>query len=163
MIDKPLQSALGGPNLAAIYHNWFEGHAAKAGEAHKGSDEASAQDVVDVRSGKNPLPPGATLILDLEPLPHGCQQLYWPTWHFRALSEDGSVVAEGDLSNENHAVDGFVGIQAPDREEGVWNKSSGYRLICGLDDKLPKCKLEISGEVGGIASKVTTIPWVSHP
>ena len=162
-MDKPKQDSLGGPNLAAIYHSWYTGHAEAAGERPpKGKDEATNQEKADVLAGHSPLPPGSTCILDLEPMPHGCEQLYWPTWLFKCLDDQGVVRFDGVLNNENHAIEGFVGIQSPDSPSGVWTKSSGYRLICHFDPLPFPAKFEISGTVGGIDSGTLVLPWVSQ-
>jgi hypothetical protein len=159
----PPQNALGGPNLAAIYHTWYQGHAEAAGERPpKGEDEATAQEVADVRAGVNPLPPGATCIFDLEPMPHGCEQLYWPTWKFKCLDDQGVVKFEGVLNNENQAIPGFVGIQSPESPTSVWTKSSGYRLICSFDPLPYPARFEISGTIGGIDAATLILPWVSQ-
>lgn len=159
------QDSLGGPNLAAVYHDWFKGHAEAAGERPpKGEDEASSKDMQDIREGFAPLPPGSTCIFDLEPLPHGCEQLYWPTWHFELYDEHGTLRHQAMLNNEHPAEDGFVGIQAPESPSSVWTKSSGYRLICNFDPNAFTFKgyLEVSGEVGALKSGVTVIPWTAR-
>lgn len=156
MSDK--QTGLEGPSMAAIYHSWFE----------KGDQtEATYEEKAAVSAGKSPLPPGARVIFDVEPLPRGIAKedhLYWPTWHFVAKDESGAVRLEGDLKNENTFIPGFVSIQAPERAQGMWQTSSGYRLLAIFDPLPFRARFEISAYFGdgSIKSGTLVIPWVSQ-
>lgn len=152
------QTGLEGPSMAAVYHAWYE----------KGEQtEATYEEKMAVLEGKAPLPPAARVIFDVEPLPRGIAKedhLYWPTWHFVAKDSSGAVRLEGDLNNEHFAVPDFVSIQAPERPEGMWQTSSGYRLLA-IFDALPfRASVEVSAYFGdgSIKSDVLTIPWVSQ-
>lgn len=162
----PLQSQTGvsTPALAAVYHSWFMGHAEAAGERPpKGEDESSSQDLADIQEGKSPLPPSSHCIFDVEPLPHGCpREWYWPTWEFSFFNMDsGELVASGSLSNEGPVMTGYVGIQAPETPDSVWNKSSGYRLICYFEPLSFAARIEIKARLGSAVSGTKVIPWQS--
>lgn len=163
---EPVQTGLSAPTRpTTAYHTWFLGHSEHAGEKPpRGEDEASTADVAAIQAGTQPLPPGAVCIFDVEPAPHGVPRtLYWPQWHFEAYA-DGETTPrlKGVLSNENHAIPGFVGIQSPDRADGVWQMSSGYRLICGFDPLPFKARFVFWAGFGDNVSEKSEIPWVSQ-
>lgn len=152
------QTGLEGPSMAAIYHNWFE-----KGE----KTEASYEEKVAVLEGKSPLPPGARVIFDVEPQPRGISRedhLHWPTWLIVAKDESGTVRHAARLSNDDTSHDGFVCIQAAERPEGMWQTSSGYRLLAIFDPLPFKASFEVSAYFGdgSIKSGVLVIPRVAQ-
>ncbi len=158
MTEKQKQTGLEGPSMAAIYHNWYE-----RGE----KTEASYEEKQAVLSGKSPLPPSSRVIFDVEPQPRGISRedhLYWPTWLIKAFDESGALKHEAKLSNEDTSHDGFVCIQAAQRPEGMWQTSSGYRLLAIFDPLPFTARFEISAYFGdgSIKSETLVIPRVAR-
>lgn len=157
----PPQTGLNGVALTTIYHHWYLDHKSP------GSDEANAEDIQAVKEGRAPLPPGARVMFDVEPAPHGAQQLYWwPNWEWEFKLADGRII-NGVVNNVSKAIDGYVGLQSPDRPEGPWLHSYGHRAIFIFDDMLASAgnaSAQVRAVYPGtsiVSVDTMVIPWIS--
>jgi hypothetical protein len=156
MADKPKQVGLGQPAVSRIFHSWFEG------------GEASLQEKIDIQEGKKPLPPNCRFRLDCNTVfdpPVKRREdgdfLPWPDWTFELLDPAGNVLKTAVLGRDSYAEDGFVSLQSPEREDGVFQLSMGYAPIFQLDAPAERSQLRITARVGDLVSPPQLFPWVA--
>jgi hypothetical protein len=154
------QQGLAGPNLAKIFHDWMKGNPDEG--IPKG--ESSTQELFDVLEGRSPLPSGARMILDVEPQPRGLARedvQPFPAWHVKLLSESGVTLADDTLTKDEPEGQACR-IQAPEREQGVYMRSQGYRIILIGPETSERASLELHCTLGDMISDTLTIPWVAR-
>lgn len=162
---KPAQVGLQDTTFTTAYHDWFWGHAEKAGECPpRGMDEASSAEIQKIKDGTLDLPHGSSCIFDTEPSPRDCEQtLYWPHWFFEAYDYDtGELRLTAELWPEHPAVDGFVGVTGNDTPTSPANTSSYYRIRVKFHPLSFKARIVYWTGFGANISNKGVIPWVSR-